>query len=478
MSEPTSIHTTEAPASAGKQISIGANNLRRVFGGGVGKLGMIIFGSAIGLMITYGSYTLFFKHKPPVVQATGSPVSAPPNRTNDPLQPVSPEEAKRRAELNAQTATQAAKSGKSFIAAPVVADASLDKRNTQNGEDGMSDAVKRMGADQGNQPGGPVVVATPGKTQGEPDQLTSQTPPQYNAAARPPQYGNGANGQARYNQSANSTPPSQSAAALDPELRKVVAKQIESIVAPQQSPPAQHVSFVTLYTAHADQNSTAKTQNGVGSGSLVTAAVATDKSEAKKKDVFITLGDTCFATLDNAIDTDDTVIVLATIHACDETSVPGTSSRLVGARVVGKIEKAQEQVRVVFNKMTLPGRTTGSVAAEAIAVTEDEARSGIGKDVDHHYFSRYFSLGLSSILTGYGKAAQQTSGTTTATGTTTVINVNPLTATQQNRIALGEMGTAFGQEVRKDFSRPVTVTAPRDMGIGVIFTNDMTLDNK
>ena len=449
-SNPTSAAATtvpgEPPKSAKDKISLAKNNMHAVFGQGVGRISQMLMGAVFVTMLAYGGSKIFSKPKLPESEQ-GAAVNIPNNAGNiDHMAPVSTEEAARRAQANALAASNAANAGNPYIAAPIVADANLDHANTS--PDGL--AV------------GSNVVTNP----------NNMPPP---VAPAPQMGGNGGQQYAEHNSGGNQAaapPPAQ--VEVDSETRKKVDEQIAGIMMSAMGMSESKRGFATFYM---DEPPKAVAAQQAGGGAVVNSNVnpaamqgaALMPVSGGSGQTIAGAGDTCFATFDNGISTDDTAIVLATVHACNFEG----GDRLRSAKLIGSLEKAQDQARVVFNKMRLPNTRT-TIPVEAIAVTEDEARSGIGKDVNKHYLSRYLSLGIASLLTGYGKAALQDQGTMVVTpnGTTTISNA-PMTVDRQRKIALGEMGQAFGNEVRRDFERPTTVSSPRGMGIGVIFVSDV-----
>ncbi len=458
--------------STGEQVSLIRSNLKSVFGQGAGRLSMILLGVSFTLMFGYGGYKLFFSKPRVPPEAPGAPVTAPNARSNDPMAPVSTDDAQRRAVLNGQTAKAAAANGKGYIAPPVVSDRGLDPGQ------GAAQAAS-----------GPAVGSSVLNRLPEPRTVSVATPPPQPVAPAPapnPQVG-GNGGQQTAQAQSGGPPPSgqqQGSAGLDPDVKKAIIEQLKGVM--DQSKEPRRAGFITVYASDPRQGPQGQgqaglpTQGGQGGGSIQQAIAAGQQGQSAPtkqgppKEAFLTAGDGCYAETDNAINSDDTLIVLATIHGC----VTRGGVSLDNGKLIGKLEKAQEQVRVSFNKLTIPSRKTGSIPISAIAVTEDEMRSGVGKDVDKHTFSRYFSLGISSLLSGYGKAAQQVSGTTVITGGSTTVTTAPLTAQQRTEIALGEVGTAFAGEIKRGFNQPPTITSPARMGIGVLFVDDVFLDEK
>lgn len=456
--------------SAMQQLTVGANNVRSVFGQGVGRISLIVLGVSAAVMLAYGGMKLFGSKSLPE-QERGAAVGVPMTPKSDPMKPVSTDEGTKRAELNNQQAADAAKSGTAYIAPPVVTDKSLD-RSAQQPSTGAAAGTSVLGGVSMQPPLPPTVAAVPQPVVGGNGGVVYSAP---SAAGQQVAQQGAAPPQVVYQQQPE--PP------VDPDVKKAVMAQIGAVMLSAKGEQSQQRGFATYYSKpEVNASATARASadgsvacRGVDCGDAAQAAPVsavraslTTSSAALNADPIVSTGDTCYATLDNGINSDDTTIVLATIHSCPFEG----GEQLRQAKLIGRLERAQEQVRVTFNKLRL-ANSKRSIPAEAIAVTEDEARSGVGQDVDRHYFSRYFSLGMASILSGYGKAAQQTGGTTVITSGSTTITTEPLTARRQAQIALGEMGTAFAQEIKRDINRPTTISAPRSMGIGVIFISDV-----
>lgn len=86
----------------------------------------------------------------------------------------------------------------------------------------------------------------------------------------------------------------------------------------------------------------------------------------------------------------------------------------------------------------------------AVALREDDAKQGIAETKDHHTMERYFALGAASLLSGYGRAYQQTAGTTIISPSGVVAQTTTEPSTKQViGSSVGEMGTAIASEVRR-----------------------------
>lgn len=200
--------------------------------------------------------------------------------------------------------------------------------------------------------------------------------------------------------------------------------------------------------------------SGSSSGQFGNRSVGT----VKKKKQVIKAGTVLYAVLDTAVNTDEKGPILATI----------VSGKLQGSRVIGAFTHAdyQESIIMQFSTLSMPKRTN-SMAIQAVAIDPDTARTALATDVDHHYFLRYGSLFASSFISGYGKAITQQGTTTTSplTGTTTT-TTPPLDNKEKFLAALGEVGTAWSQQIKPIFNTPYTVYVDQGTGIGLLFLSD------
>lgn len=189
----------------------------------------------------------------------------------------------------------------------------------------------------------------------------------------------------------------------------------------------------------------------------------------KRKDV-VKAGTVLFAVLDTAVNSDEKGPILATV----------VSGKFQGARVVGAFTHSdyQETVIMQFSTISIP-KQTKSRSIQAVAIDPDTARTALASDVDHHYFLRYGSLFASSFIAGYGKAITNQGTTTTSplTGTTTT-TTPPLDNKEKFLAALGEVGTAWSQQIKPIFNTPYTVTVDQGTGLGLLFLSDADLTDE
>lgn len=184
----------------------------------------------------------------------------------------------------------------------------------------------------------------------------------------------------------------------------------------------------------------------------------------KKRKEAIKAGTVLFAVLDTAVNSDEKGPVLATV----------VSGKFQGSKVVGAFthQDQQESVIIQFSSMSIPKRSK-SIAVQAVAIDPDTARTALASDVNHHYFLRYGSLFASAFVSGYGKAITNQGTTTTSplTGTTTT-TTPPLDNQEKLLAAIGEVGTAWAQQVKPIFNTPYTVTVDQGTGLGLLFLSD------
>lgn len=185
--------------------------------------------------------------------------------------------------------------------------------------------------------------------------------------------------------------------------------------------------------------------------------------EIDNRPLIFKAGSTIFATLDAEINTDDGSDVFATVRG----------GAWDGSRLLGKVEKTQNNIRALFTILA-PQDDRPTMPINAIALRAEDAKQGIATSVNHHTLSRYGSLGFASLLSGYGKSFEQTPGTTIVNpaGTTVQTIEEPDTRQIVGR-GLGEMGTAFAEEIKKGFDRPPTFSTPADTGFAIFFLTDV-----
>lgn len=212
--------------------------------------------------------------------------------------------------------------------------------------------------------------------------------------------------------------------------------------------------------------------NQKGSSPATLTATSTSGAKAQTKEPARKAGDTCYAMLDTAVNTDEPSPVTATIHQCGE---------LNQAKLIGKVEVPQnaqiaQKAQLKFSDINVPGQPT-SLPIDAVAIDETTRRTALASDVDNHYFLRYGSLFASAFLAGAGEAllkgGQEEQLVTTTTGA--IVQRQAYDSRQLAMAGLGNVGKQASGTMTSMFNRPPTITINAGIGIGILFLKDLTL---
>lgn len=184
-------------------------------------------------------------------------------------------------------------------------------------------------------------------------------------------------------------------------------------------------------------------------------------SNSRQKPVIRT-GNLLYAETISEINTDKGQDVLAVVRG----------GQFNGAKLIGKIENRPDNIGVRFSTLApQDGRSAFSI--NAVALRTEDASQGIAEDIDHHTLSRYTALAASSLLSGFGKAYENTPGTAVvAPSGTTITTTEEPSSRQVTATVVGELGTAISEEVRRGFNRPSTYSTPAGQGFAVFFLAD------
>ncbi|MDX4076683.1 DotG/IcmE/VirB10 family protein, partial [Brucella sp. NBRC 113783] len=143
---------------------------------------------------------------------------------------------------------------------------------------------------------------------------------------------------------------------------------------------------------------------------------------------------------------------------------------LTGMRLVGNISYSENQSAIAFNQLvTVSGQ---QYPIKAIAVSENDARTGVATKVDRHTWSRYAGLFVSSLLQGAGQVANQlvqNNRDYVVSDGVVVSNSNPVNYWQAGVAALQPLGNNLSTAARQHFNRPPTMSAPAGTGMGIVF---------
>ncbi|GAA0241609.1 hypothetical protein LNAOJCKE_4911 [Methylorubrum aminovorans] len=179
-------------------------------------------------------------------------------------------------------------------------------------------------------------------------------------------------------------------------------------------------------------------------------------------------GDVAYAVLDRGFNSDDPAApIFATIVDLDERQQPGP---LNGIRLMGQIVYSQTQGSIRFTTMILQDGRQGPM--QAIAITVDQARTGVAEDVDNHVLERYGGLVVAGLLQGIGQVGQQLTqlNTNTVYGDGYAVQsgrkIDWLTAGMG---AAQPVGQAMTAAAARSFSRPPTLSSPVNFPVGIVF---------
>jgi intracellular multiplication protein IcmE len=192
------------------------------------------------------------------------------------------------------------------------------------------------------------------------------------------------------------------------------------------------------------------------------------------EDVYIKTGDIIFAVIDTSVNTDEPGPILATI-----TSGPLKNSKLIGSFNMGA---NAEKLTMTFNTLSVEGYSK-TIGISAYAIDPNTGRTALSSSTDHHYLTRYGSLFASTFLEGFGNAFQSADTQITIGGTggetnTTVQNGINRSLTDNAVIGLATLGKGWGQQAQKNMSIPTTIQVYSGTPIGVLFLQDVALDEK
>ncbi len=208
----------------------------------------------------------------------------------------------------------------------------------------------------------------------------------------------------------------------------------------------------------------AETAEGSTSGRAGQGGAGLDQ---QRRTPIIRTGNVLYAETSSEINTDDGNDAMAVIRG----------GAWDGSKLIGKIENRPNNIGVRFTTLA-PQDGRPAMTINAIALRTEDASQGIAKDIDHHTLERYAALGFSSLLSGYGKAYSQPTGTSVIAPSGTAITTTQEPSTKQVvATTLGELGTNASQEIARGFDRPTTYRTPAGHGLAIYFLSDVYAEN-
>lgn len=201
-------------------------------------------------------------------------------------------------------------------------------------------------------------------------------------------------------------------------------------------------------------------------GEQISAGAGSAEAQA-----IIKTGDIMFAVLDTSVNSDEPGPILATI----------VTGKLKGAKLIGSfnLPSNADKMVITFNTMSVSGAAK-TISISAYAIDPNTARTALASRTNHHYLMRYGSLFASSFLQGFGNAFQSANTTITIGGTgggnnITVANGVGRSTLENAVIGLATVGKAWSQQAQQLFNTPTTVEVYSGTGLGILFTQDVTI---
>lgn len=427
----------EEHKAAGKAMTdLKKQNFRTVFGGGKGRVAIFVVVLVFLTLVIFSVSTLYSRGKANRLRQAAAQTNAdnavlpPPSVVDgDNTMVTSDDEVRMRAQANSETAKNARANGEAYLAPPVLKDDSHQPQT--NGKDDMAaakptEANERSARDRLSGVGAapaPVVE----NTQAFQEELRQLR--EFRERIQREQ--------------------------IQPQIFAAMGRDSEGKPLPV---------FATSTYQVPDRNAAAK--NAATAPSATVSSPSASAVMCTSPDIHA--GTTVYGTLSYGMNSEDgSKFAIGVIQ----------SGPYAGSKVIGQPQFTDKNVSATFERISVPGRA--SVAIKAVAIDEVTGRGGIADDVDSHVLARYSQLFVAALATGIGKAASMTTGSTTTTSTTTtVVDTTPMTSQREAKIALGEVGTAFGEDLkrRSDQLKPTITTNP-NKGVGFVFLEDVCLNS-
>lgn len=184
------------------------------------------------------------------------------------------------------------------------------------------------------------------------------------------------------------------------------------------------------------------------------------------KDVTISAGQMFYAILEIGVNTDEISPVRAVIIS---------DGPLNNAVLVGAPSRLNETAVIVFNKMSVNGKT---YSINVVALDPDTMRTGLSDNVDRHTFERYFKLATAAALQGYAEALTGSSTKTFSNGSEQSVRDSLPETSDQMWYAAGKVGEKITPAFEKYFERPPTVTVNGNKELGLMFMDELIISKQ
>lgn len=242
------------------------------------------------------------------------------------------------------------------------------------------------------------------------------------------------------------------------QLLAGMSGQAQSLIAAWQPPVMLHKDG----SASSDKGKKGTIEGGAAAPGSTTTTTTT---VTQKKPAFIKAGTIIFGVLDTAVNSDypDTPVMVTIIEG-----------KYKNAKLLGKLSLAQngDKVSLSFNLMDMDGWASAK-PVNAFAIDPDTARTVMASDVDYHYLQKYGYIMATSFLQGYSSSI--TNAGTSTTGIFGTSTTHPsLSPSNKFMVGLGQIGTTLTADAQNKINRPATVKVDAGVGLGILFTAEVT----
>lgn len=195
-------------------------------------------------------------------------------------------------------------------------------------------------------------------------------------------------------------------------------------------------------------------------------ATAGGGNNSRKQDALdLQIGDLLYAVVDIGVNSDVPSAVMATV----------TAGKYKKTRLIGKFQRHDERLVLMFNRAILP--EGGQAQIEAYAVDPNTTEGSVASSVDTHFFERWGGLIAAAFLEGLGDAKRYSGAQSTMYGgyggyggEDRMVWGN-YSVEDQAWIAAGKVGEKASRIFERGFDRPPTVYLAAGSPIGVLVMN-------
>lgn len=447
------------PPQARKPLSkseVKIENLKRVFGSGAGRIFLVVAIIVIIVFISIAVRGLSGKEEIANSKNTGVDQPSTPvvSASNS---PITSSEAKRQSDFDKQQAEKAAANGSTYqppFQTNIVQDNTTNLRGQKSDQTSFfnEQQVKqlKLGDTEASQPDTKVTdnaISTKNENN-ETDQNRYQLSQEEKQRL-----------QKRYDSEVKSRD------SYVQSLRTLALKNMENFLGEGNNDALNNYGKYTTVSYATPDNQLSKDVNTGTVAENDRVSTGTNLKPSSTKKVMIKTGNTMYASLTSPVNTDDGLDVTATIYG-------GKWNKSV---LIGKVVRTADNINLIFTTLA-PQDERPTMKINAIAIRESDASRGMATDIDRHLLSKWGSLFVSSVMSGYAKPFQNIGQTTYSNNTTTQTKNEPSNK-EIFASTLGDIGQNASSEIKKGFDREDTYSTPNNTGFALFFLDDVSETN-